>query len=61
VISSTFPSAEALAEKVVSEREPCLQRLKPDSKQCTYRSGEPLRHPKPTATPSFSASCEALG
>src|SRR5208282_1777774 len=31
------------------------QRLKPQSGQCRYRSGEPLRHPKPRATASFSA------
>ncbi len=40
------------------EQEPCPQRLKPDSKQACYRSGEPLRHPKPGAQ-SFSASCKA--
>jgi hypothetical protein len=36
------------------------QRLKPDSKQCTYRSGKPLRHPKSSTTPTFSASCKAV-
>src|SRR5208283_2108051 len=35
------------------------QRLKPNSKQSTYRSGKPLRHPKTTATSTFSASCKA--
>jgi len=52
--------AEQLAEKVVREREPCPQRLKPNSKQCTYCSGEPLLHPKSSTTPTFSASCEAM-
>ena len=52
-------SAEAPAEEVVSEQEPCPQRLKPSSKRCSYRSGEPLRHPKSSAKPIFSASCEA--
>jgi hypothetical protein len=36
------------------------QRLKPNSKQCAYRSGEPLRHPKSTARATFCASCEAV-
>src|SRR5208282_5463667 len=36
------------------------QRLKPHSKQGGYRSGEPLRHPKSSATSTFSASCEAV-
>jgi hypothetical protein len=26
-------------------------------KQCTYRSGKPLRHPKSSAKSSFSAAC----
>jgi hypothetical protein len=52
-------AAEQLAEEVVPERETCPQRLKPYSQQCTYRSGEPLRHPKSSATSTFSASCEA--
>jgi hypothetical protein len=36
------------------------QRLKPHSKQGGYRSGEPLRHPKSSATSSFPAACEAV-
>jgi len=44
----------------VSEQGPCPQRLKPNSQQCAYRSGEPLRHPKSNATPTFSAACEAV-
>src|ERR1019366_5336405 len=36
------------------------QPVKPNSKPCTYRSGGPLRHPKSSATPTFSASCEAV-
>jgi hypothetical protein len=34
------------AEKVASGQEPRPQRLKPHSKQCSYRSAEALRHPK---------------
>jgi hypothetical protein len=52
--------AKAFAEEVASKREPRPQRLKPHSKQGGYRSGEPLRHPKSSATPSFSASCKAM-
>jgi hypothetical protein len=29
------------------------QRLKPHSRQSSYRSGEPLRHPKSSAKSSF--------
>jgi hypothetical protein len=29
-------------------------------KQVGYRSGKPLRHPKSSAKPAFSAGCEAL-
>jgi hypothetical protein len=47
------------AEKVVPERELCPQRLKPHSKQCSYRNAEALRHPKSRATPSFSATALA--
>src|SRR5260370_41813174 len=53
-------TAEQAAEKVVSEQEPRPQRLKPHSKQCSYRSAEALRHPKSRATSSFSAACEAV-
>jgi hypothetical protein len=41
--------AEQAAEKVVSGQDPCPQRLKPDSKQYTYRSAQALRHPKARA------------
>jgi hypothetical protein len=53
-------TAEQAAEKVVSGQESRPQRLKPDSKQCTYRSSEALRHPKSRATSSFSAACETV-
>jgi hypothetical protein len=36
------------------------QRLKPQSKQYTYRSAEALRHPKTSARSTFSAGCEAV-
>ena len=49
-------TSREVAEKVASEREPRPQRLKPHSKQGGYRSGEPLRHPKSSATSSFSAA-----
>ena len=55
-----YGTTEQAAGKVVSEQEPCPQRLKPNSQQCTYRSGEPLRHPKSSATPNFSAACEVV-
>jgi hypothetical protein len=29
-------------------------------KDAFYRSGEPLRHPKATTKPSFSACCEVV-
>jgi hypothetical protein len=32
-----------LAEKVIPDREPRPQRLKPNSKQGSYRSGKPLQ------------------
>jgi hypothetical protein len=48
-----------LAEKVVCE-EWSPQRLKPHSKQCSYRSAEALRHPKPEGNIEFSASCKAV-
>jgi hypothetical protein len=47
---------EQFAEKVASERKPRPQRLKPYLKWCSYRSGEPLRHPKSSATPNFFRS-----
>src|ERR1035437_3175074 len=53
-------SAEQLAEKDVPEREAYPRRLKPNSKQCSYRSGEPLRHPKPGATSSFPQPANTL-
>src|ERR1035437_6457812 len=42
-----------LAAKGIPDREPRPQRLKPNSKQGSYRSGKPLRHPKATAAPFF--------
>jgi hypothetical protein len=53
-------AAKQAAEKGIAGLQPCPQRLKPDSKQCTYRSGKPLRHPKSSTTPTFSASCKAV-
>jgi hypothetical protein len=53
-------TAEQAAEKVASGQEPRPQRLKPYSKQCSYRSAEALRHPKSRAKSSFSATCEAV-
>ncbi len=53
-------TAKQLAEKVVSEQEPRPQRLKPRSKQYSCRSGEPLRHPKASASATFSAACKAV-
>ena len=46
-----------VAEKLGSGLARLPQRLKPHSKQSSYRSGKPLRHPKASATPSFSAAC----
>jgi ferredoxin len=45
------------AEKLVPGQKVRPQRLKPDSKQRTYRSGEPLRHPKSSTRSTLSASC----
>src|ERR1035437_3288837 len=53
-------TAEQAAEKVASGQEPRPQRLKPHSKQCSYRSAEALRHPKSRAKSSFSATGEAV-
>jgi hypothetical protein len=47
------PMAQQAAEKVIPERELSPQRLKPHSKQCSYRSGKPLRHPKSSTTSIF--------
>src|ERR1019366_1664823 len=52
-------AAKQAAEKVASGQEPRPQRLKPHSKQCSYRSAEALRHPKSQAKPTFSATCKA--
>jgi hypothetical protein len=52
-------AAKEVAEKVVSEQKQRPRRLKPHSKQCTYRSAEALRHPKSRAKSTFSASCKA--
>jgi hypothetical protein len=46
------PMAQQAAGKVIPERELSPQRLKPHSKQCSYRSGKPLRHPKSRTTSS---------
>jgi hypothetical protein len=53
-------TAEQAAEKVIFGQKALPQRLKPHSKQCTYRSAEALRHPKSRTTPSFSAAREAV-
>jgi hypothetical protein len=68
-------TAEEAAEKLIPEQSLRPQRLKPHSKQCSYRSAEALhpitpkpgvlgapalRHPKSSATPTFSAACEAV-
>jgi hypothetical protein len=53
-------TAEQLAEKVGVEQKSRPQRLKPHSKQCSYRSAEALRHPKSSARSSFSAAREAV-
>jgi hypothetical protein len=63
--SPHFPRALAArlkeaAETVFPEQKPQPQRLKPHSKQCRYRSGKPLRHPKSSATPTFSAACKTV-
>jgi hypothetical protein len=50
--------SEEAAEKALPNQELRPQRLKPPSEQCGYRSGEPLRHPKATATSSISVSGE---
>src|ERR1017187_3325451 len=47
------PMAQQAAEKVIPERELSPQRLKPHSKQCSYRSGKALRHPKSSETRVF--------
>jgi len=57
VVSGT---AEEAAEKVIFGRKLDLSGWKPHWKQASYRSGEPLRHPKSSATSNFSASCEAV-
>jgi len=46
--------SEEAAKEVVPDQELRPQGLKPHSEQSGYRSGEPLRHPKPTASSSFS-------
>ena len=53
-------SAYQVAEKLTPAQKACPQRLKPHSKQCSYRSAEALRHPKSNARSSFSATCYAL-
>jgi hypothetical protein len=44
-----------LSDKVVSDLAPIPRRLKPESKQSSYRSGKPLRHPKSSAEAISSA------
>ena len=53
-------TAEQAAEKLIPDQTVLPQRLKPDSKQSSYRSAEALRHPKSSAKLSFSAACEAV-
>jgi hypothetical protein len=57
ISSSRCTKPATSVRKVVSGRKLCPQRLKPYSRRCSYRSGEPLRHPKSTATPTSSAAC----
>jgi soluble lytic murein transglycosylase-like protein len=52
-------AARAAADKFIREQRLHPQRLKPNSKQCSYRSAKALRHPKADATPSFSATWKA--
>ena len=63
-----LPMALWAAEKAASSREPCPQRLKPNSIQSNYRSGKPLRHPKSSTEaaplksgfkPTCSGRCKA--
>jgi hypothetical protein len=48
--SLTCGIAKEATEKVLPDQELEPQRLKRHSKQCSYRSGKPLRHPKSSAT-----------
>jgi hypothetical protein len=52
--------SEGAAKEGLPDQGPRPQRLKPVSEPCSYRSGEPLRHPKPNATSSFSLSGEGV-
>jgi len=52
------PTAKQTAEKLYHGRKVQPRRLKPRSKQCTYRRAKTLRHPKSGAKPSFSAACK---
>jgi hypothetical protein len=53
-------TTEEAAEELIPGQTVLPQRLKPDSKQSSYRSAEALRHPKPSAKWSFSAACEVV-
>jgi hypothetical protein len=50
-------TAEEAAEKLIPDQTVLPQRLKPESKQSSYRSAEALRHPKSSAKLRFSAAC----
>src|SRR5208337_4069086 len=52
-------AVRAAADKFIREQRLHPQRLKPNSKQCSYRSAKALRHPKADAPPSFSATWKA--
>ena len=53
-------TAEEAREKVLPTRPSEPQRLKPISKQDSFRSAEALRHPKSGATSTFPASGEGV-
>jgi hypothetical protein len=46
--NSRFVSGHRFSDAVdAAESEPASAAVEPSSKQCCYRRGEPLRHPKP--------------
>jgi hypothetical protein len=53
-------TAEEAAGKSVPGQKVRSQRPKPNSKQYSYRSGEPLRDAKSNTESSFFAGCEAV-
>jgi tetratricopeptide (TPR) repeat protein len=55
---SLAATAKEAGKKLLPHQELSSQRLKPDSEQRSYRSAEALRHPKTTATSSFSVACK---